>query len=262
MAMGALDWEHRVLLFSICCHFVLLWRLWSQRLAGVYPFLTVFLASEAVQNIILLPIPRRSNIYGWIFFLSTPVLWILAYLVVLELYRLILEDYAGIAGVGRRAVSWCMGLAVVASIFYAIPDLRLAKGPSFSAIRVYVIMERSTVLALLLFLILIQLFLFRYGLQLSRNRMVYATGYSIYFGIGIAQDIVWTSLGIRTPDAVTLSTVATAGILLLIGAALLNQKGEVRVELKPVDEDSDRARLHQQLVEMNRMLSRAARGRG
>jgi hypothetical protein len=252
---------HAVLLFSIGCHAVLLWRLWSEKLARVYLFLTIFLAAEALQNIALFPVAPGSTLYGWIYLVSTPLLWILAYLVVLELYRLILEDYPGISSVGRRAVTWCMGLAVVVSIGYAIPDLRTTTGP-FPVLRIYFIVERSTVFGLLLFLVLIQLFLIRYRLRLSPNRMVYATGYALYFGIGVAEDVILTALGVRVADAVGLWIVAGAGVMLLAGASLLSHKGEVRVQLETRDSSSDRARLQQQLTDINRVLSRAARGRG
>jgi len=253
--------EHRVLLFSIACHGILLWRLWSQKLAGTYLFLTIFLSAEVLQNLVILPVRSGSDLYAWIYFLSTPILWFLAYLVVLELYRLILEDYPGIASVGRKAVNWCMGLAVIVSFAYAIPDLRTTTGP-FPVLRIYFIVERSTVLGLLLFLVLIQLFLIRYRLELSANRRVYATGYALYFGVGVALDIIYTSLGIRVVETVTLWGVAVAGVLLLAGAVLLSSEGEARVQLESTDSNSDGARLQQQLADINRLLSRAARGRG
>lgn len=261
--MELVDWDHRVLLFSIACHGVLLWRLWSQKLARIYLFLTFFLSAETAQNLAFFPFKDKahSSLYGWLYVFTTPLLWILAYLVVLELYRLILEDYPGIASVGRKAVTWSMGLALVVAGLYAIPDLRTTKGPS-PVLRIYAIFERSTVLALLLFLVLIQLFLFHYKLRLSRNRMVYATGYAVYFGVGIAQDILWTALGIQFADTLTLWIVAIAGAILLVGAALLSERGEAKVQLRTVEEDSDRVRLQQQLTDMNRLLTRAARGRG
>src|SRR5579863_3392006 len=154
--MQLADWAHRVLLFSICCHGLLLWRLRSQKLARVYPFLTMFLGAETVQNIAEFSIRLHSTLYGWMYVFSTPILWILAYFVVLELYRLILEDYPGIASAGRKAVTWCMGSAIVVSIGYAIPDLTTTTG-QFPILRIYYIVERSTVLGLLLFLVLIQL---------------------------------------------------------------------------------------------------------
>ena len=140
--------------------------------------------------------------------------------------------------------------------------MRTTTGP-FPILRIYAIVERSTVLGLLLFLVLIQLFLFHYRLQLPRNRMVYATGYALYFGVGIAQDILSAALGVQaaTP-VVSLWIVAGSGLILLTGAVLLNQAGEAKVVLQPADPDSHRAHLQQQLADMNRMLSRAARGRG
>lgn len=254
-------WEHRVLVFSTACQAVLLWRLWSQKLAGVYLFLTVFLAGETLQDLILLPVGPRSTLYGWIFLISNPILWILAYLVVLELCRLILEDYPGIASVGRKAVTWCMALAVIVSFAYAIPDLKTTSG-EFPVLRIYTIVERSTILGLLLFLVLIQVFLLRYRLRLSPNRIVYATGYALYFGVFVAQDVIFTALGIRVVYTYTLWIVALGNIVLLVGAALLTSKGEVRVQLESTDSSADRARLQQQLADINRMLSRAARGRG
>jgi hypothetical protein len=91
--------------------------------------------------------------------------------------------------------------------------------------------------------------------------MIYATGYALYFGVGVAQDIIYTALGIRVVYTVDLWIVVAAGMILLGGAALLSRKGEVRVQLEPADSSQERARLQQQLVDINRMLSRAARGR-
>ena len=252
-------WEHRVLLFSTVCQAILLWRLWSQKLAGVYLFLTIFLAAETIQDLILIPVRPRSTMYGTIFLISSPIVWILAYFVVLELYRLILEDYPGIASVGGKAVTWCMGLAIIVSIAYAIPDLRTTSG-QFPVLRIYTIVERSIVLGLLLFLVLIQVFLLRYRLRLSPNRIVYATGYALYFGIFVAQDVIFAALGIRVVYTYTLWIVAAGNIVLLAGAALLSSKGEVRVQLESTDSSADRARLQQQLADINRLLSRAARG--
>jgi hypothetical protein len=259
--MQSVDWEHRVLLFSIVCHIVLLWRLWSQKLAGLYLFLTVFLVAETVQSIVFLPLVPRSTLYGTVFLISTPLLWILAYLVVLELYRLVLEDYPGIASVGRKAVTWCMGLAIVVSVAFAIPDLRAAGGP-FPILRIYGIAERSTVLSVLLFLVLIQVFLVRYRLRLSPNRMIYVTGYALYFCLVVAQDVIVTAMGVQVVDSFNLWVVAAGGAILLAGAFFLSAKGEVRVQLETADSSADRVRLQQQLSDINRMLSRAARGRG
>jgi hypothetical protein len=259
--MQQAGWERVILIFFIGCHGVLLWRLWAEKLTRVYLFLTVFLIAEMLQSLVVLPLGQRTEAYRVIYIWSTPVILGLAYVVILELYRLTLEEYPGIASVGRKAITWSMGLALAISAIYAVPDLRTTGG-RFPILRIYSIMERSIVLGLLLFLVLIQLFLFHYKLPLSRNRMVYATGYALYFGVTVAQDIMWTTLGIQVADFITLWIVAASGMILLAGAGLLSHEGEAKVLLKPMDADSDRARLQQQLTDMNRMLSRAARGRG
>jgi hypothetical protein len=259
--MDPAAWEQRVLIFSIGCHGVLLWRLWSQKLARTYLFLTIFLLAELLQNAAFLPIQPRSTLYGWVFLLSTPVLWILAYFVVLELYRLILEDYPGISSAGRRGVTWSMGAALLISLIYAVPAFRAAGG-KFPALSIYWIAERSTVLGLLLFIVLIQLFLYRYRLKLPRNRVVYATGYALYFGIGVAQDVVLTALGIRVVEVVTLWIVAASGVILVIGAVLLSHKYESRPGAGRGSGGADGSKLQEQLAEMNRLLTRAARGSG
>ncbi|HTA44867.1 MAG TPA: hypothetical protein VK789_20605 [Bryobacteraceae bacterium] len=259
--MNLASWAHRVLLFSIVCHGVLLWRFWSEKLAQLYPFLTAFLAAEMLQSIILFPIRQVSVAYGIIYIISSAVVWLVAYLVVLELCRLTLEDYPGIASVGRKAITWCMGLALIISAIYAIPQLKIHEGKN-RILPAWYVVERSTVLSLLLFLLLMQVFLFRYRLPLSRNRLIYATGYAAYFGIGVAQDIIFTSLGIRVAPEVSLWIVVVAGVILLAGAGLLRQEGEVKVAHQPATGDDDRIRLQEQLVEMNRLLTRAARGRG
>jgi hypothetical protein len=251
--------EYYVNCFVIACHGVLLLRLWSQKLVGVYFFLTIYLVGEVLEGLALLSVKEHTTLYGWIYLTATPILWILAYFVVLELYRLIFEDYPGISSVGRSAVTWCMVLAVTVSIILAIPDLRATTG-RFPVLSIYYIVERSTVLALLLFLVLIQVFLVRYRLRLSPNRRVYATGYAVYFGIVVAQDVIFTSLGLRVVDAVGLWTNVVAGCILLTGAMLLASKGEVRIRLEQADSTPDRARLQQQLTDINRLLSRAARG--
>ncbi len=104
-----------------------------------------------IQDIAGFPIQRNSDLYAWLFVYSTPVLWVFAYLVVLELYRLILEDYPVTLPVSAAgAVTWCMGLALAISVLYALPDLKGAPGPS-PILRIYFVAERSTVLGLLLF---------------------------------------------------------------------------------------------------------------
>jgi hypothetical protein len=253
-------WEQATNILNALAALVLLWRLWSESLARPYRFLTLVIATELAQMLVLLPI-KSPTTYAHFYYVSTSILWILYYLVVIELYRLIFEDYPGISSAGRKAVTWSMGLAIVISAASAIPSFELTSGP-FPRLRMFFVVERSVVLVLLLFLVLIQLFLFHYHLRLSRNRLIYSTGYALYFGVTVGSDILLSQLLGSQAALIFSVAVGIAGALILFaGSILLTREGEARAaEPESSDNTPERARLQQQLAEMNRMLSKVARG--
>jgi hypothetical protein len=236
-------------------------RLYSQGLIKQYPFLASLVLSLLIQGIVLLPVKSHST-YADLYYISVPILWILYYGVVLELYRLILEDYPGISSAGRKAVTWAMGVAVFLSVVLGALTIDIS-ATKFWQLRIFFSVERSVMLGLLLFLILIQLFLFRYRLNLSRNRVIYSVGYALFFGFSVVSDIVLPALfgtaNIYVP--LTAAVGITGSLFLFAGSFLLSRQGEARRDqLDPGDNSPERERLQQQLVEMNRMLSRVARG--
>jgi len=254
-------WERGVLLLSVICHLALLWRLWREGLARPYPFLTLYLVADLAQVVLVIPIRPESPAYRIIYFASNPVIWLFAYFVVVELYRLILEDYPGISSAGRRAVTGCLILAVLVSGLTVLPSLQSPQTGSDVTLKIFYNIERSVILGLLVFLVLIQLFLARYRLRLSRNRILYSVGYALYFGIAMAADIILAELhGGAVYAPVTLVIVVVADLILVGGALLLTRQGESRPATDLDDTSSERLRLQHQLAEMNRLLSRAARG--
>lgn len=261
--MQVLTLQQIVLLLTLVSQGLLLMRMWRDDLFRRYPFLTAFLAVQSVQVAVLLPFDIRARVYGIVYYVSSPILWLLAYFVVLELYRLILEDYPGILSIGRKGVTWCMVLAVATAAALAVTG-SLHSQSSYRFVRVFLAVERSAVLGLLVFLVLIQIFLFRYHLRLSRNRMIYSIGYAAYFAIGIAADIIDVEfLGASAFRPVSLACAAVSNVILLAGAVLLTSAGEEKAAFDEQGADGDRRRLQQQLTEMNAMLTRVARaGRG
>jgi hypothetical protein len=254
-------WEYIVLLLTALSACALLWRLVSQGLVRQYRFLAAFLAVALVQALIFLPLAPASTAYAWAYFITSPVLWILYFFVVLELYRLILEDYPGISSAVGKGVTWSMALAVVLALLSALPGLNTGSR-QFPALRMFLAVERSVALGLLLFLVLMQAFLFRYRLRLPRNRLIYATGYALYFGITVSSDIILAELlGGQVFVPVSLGVGIAGALILFTGSVLLTREGEARVDpLDTYDTSPERARLQQQLVEMNRMLTKVARG--
>ena len=254
-------WVRGALALSIVCHVALLWRLWREGLVRPYPRLALFLAVDLTQSLLVLPFDVKSVAYRNVVFVSSPFIWLLSYFVVLELYRLILEDYPGISSAGRKAVTWCLILAIGISVSTVIPSLNSSESGPFVFKRFFFSVERSVILGLLIFLVLIQLFLARYRLRLSRNRMLYSTGYALYFGLGMAFDVIAVELlQARVFGPISVGIVAVSDLILLTGAFVLARQGEFRPASDTGDTSAERVHLQQQLAEMNRLLTRAARG--
>lgn len=101
-------------------------------------------------------------------------------LLVVELYRLVLEKYRGLQTVGR----WAMGASLVLSVSLSVLSL-LPKMTSMSSqarsYRLILVTERGVDTALALFIILLLAFLSRYPIKLSRNVRLHAMVYSAYF---------------------------------------------------------------------------------
>src|SRR5207248_9370559 len=141
--MDALStWEHGDLVLSVFSCGALVWRLWSEGLARQYRFLVTFLVASIFQALAFLPLRLLSTAYGNAYFISSPILWILSYFVVLELFQLILEDYPGISSAGRRAITWSMCIALIVSAILLVPDIRSARD-KFPFLQLFYLVERS-----------------------------------------------------------------------------------------------------------------------
>jgi hypothetical protein len=255
-------WARGVLYLSVLCHVALLWRLLREDLARIYRFLTLFVAVDLAQSLLALLFKPNSAGYRVVLLASSPVIWVLSYLVVVELYRVILEDYPGISSAGRKAITWCLLFAIGISGISVVPGLNDSRpGAASALIKIFYGIERSVILGLLVFLVLIQLFLARYRLSLSRNRILYLVGYALYFGLSMAIDVFANGLfGIRLFGAIDLGLLAAGDLILLSGAFVLVRAGETRPASNTEDTSAERVHLQQQLADMNRLLTRAARG--
>lgn len=254
------DQEHAFIVISALCHILLLWRLFAARLTR-YRFLILFLLIELTQLLILLPLSSNTSIYGWAYIFSGAAVWCCGYLVVMELVQLTLQDYPAISRSGSRAISWCIGIAIIIALLFAIPAVRTSH-IRFPILAAYFIFQRSMILSLLLFLVLIQIFLFRFRVPLSRNRKVYSIGYALYFGVGLASDTVFGTLGVTVGPGLGIGLISAASVLLLAGAVLLSRNGESTARDEGKDDDPieqrQREHLHQQLNELNRVLAKVA----
>jgi hypothetical protein len=244
---------------SIVANAVAAWRLHQLGLHTVYRFFFVYLIFAAVRSttLFLLPVDLYSNTYSIIYVVSAPVLWVFYVLVVLELYSLVLRNYAGIYSLGRWTLYGALFFAIAISILILIPSW--GNEPS-RLLFLCTTVERGVVFSLVIFLLVILLFLSSYPVALNRNILVHCIVYTVYF-LGISMiDLIHNLVGYEVVRQLNnVVTPITMGCY-LAWIFLLTRAGETRAAMlrhnwTPTDEQ----RLVDQLNNINATLLRVAR---
>jgi hypothetical protein len=260
LALPVLTVTHRVLwVVCLISYGLLLWKLWGERLAGIYPFFSSYLAYRFVRGVVLYSLPYNTNAYGWVWMVTEPLAWVLYILVVLELYSLVLRNYKGIATLGRWTLMGALGLSIVISALTLWADLS-NPAERFPILLYFTAIERGIVSSLAIFLLLITAFLVWYPVPLSRNVVVYSVVYSVYFLSTTMGFVVRNIAGNEATSTVHLVLMSVTVCCLVAWIVLLNRRSEsatlvVGQRWRP-DEGEQ---LVEQLTAINSALLRAAR---
>ncbi len=106
--------------------------------------------------------------------------WIFYFLLVLELVDRVLADHPGLARLGRRVIQFVMVAAAVAAVY----TLKFEMAVQFTLpenLRLLFQAERAVSACLLIFMILINAFLWTFPVRLSRNTRAYCLGFTLFF---------------------------------------------------------------------------------
>jgi hypothetical protein len=153
------------------------------------------LAGDLLYPIVL---AQDSLPYFYIWVATEPVLRILYVLVVLELYRLILEPYKGLYSLGRWVLYGSSAVGAAISILTLLPHITPATPQSTRLLGYVYGFDRGVDLSLVIIILLMLAFLSRFPVTLSRNMLVHAALYSIYFFSESLYGLVWKILGLKT----------------------------------------------------------------
>ncbi len=255
---------------EVAGYLVLYVRLSRERLSGVYRVFSTFLAFCLLRAVALMAAPTvgrmlggapqpdfASSAYHWVWLATEPVKWVLYILVVLELYGLVLQNYKGIASLGRWAILAGLAISLVIASLTLPVDFSNA-GEQFSVLRYVLIMERGVASSLALFLILISGFLASYPVPLSRNVIVYSIGYAVYFLSVAATVLVRNVGGMDYVGAVNIANSGLTIICLMVWIRFLNREGEARpATLRQHWQPAREQYLIEQLAAINSTLMRA-----
>lgn len=234
-------------------------RLFVTGLYKQYPIFFCYFITRIVNSVWPLLLSNRSVTYFWFYICTFPIVLAFYFLLVVELYRLVLKDYRGLQTVGRWAMYVSAFGSAVISILSLIPSIKPTL-PYKSRVIYYVLAgERGIDLALLIFIILLLAILSRYPIQLRRNVRVHAVVCSIFFFSNTMEALARALLGLKLGDALnTAKLVVTLGSV-LAWLILLSPAGEKVAERKPATDPEHERRLMTQLEGLNVALLRVSR---
>jgi hypothetical protein len=248
-------WLRAASILSVLACAALLARILAERLASRYLWCARFLLAEGSRTGVLSFLPVTAPLYGWVYILSAPLIWVLAYLVVLELYRLLFEGYPGITSASRLFLHSALAIGTAGSVAL----LFIGSGPSIqtpSPLDVFFAVERTVNVAVFLFLALMQVFLIRFPVPQSRNLLISSIGCTLYFGSGAGVTLILAATGVQSVTGMLLQValILFAALALLAWAALLRRSGETEPPPRRRWAPGEPEAIRTQLEDLNRLL--------
>jgi hypothetical protein len=231
-------------------------RLFAADLHRRYRVFFSYLIFETLRAVVSIILGQASGAYQKFWVLTEPVEWLFYVLVVLEVFALVLQDYRGLATVGRWALITAVLVALLASgISLLAPSQLTIQG---HLMHYYYVAERAVYFSLVVFLLSILGFLMQYPITLSRNIVVHSMVFSVYF---LGYTVFYLLLSMRGRETIPAITYALDAVTLAaLGAwlVLLNPAGEVRkLRLRPQWMPGKEEELVSQLNHLNAVLLRA-----
>lgn len=259
--MGSLDhWVQRLTVLYAAAEAGLLVRLLVARLHRRYRFFALFLVIDLCSAVSLLFIPYDTTLYFRAWVVETVVLAACYFMVVLELYGLVLRDYPGIAGLFRWLVRILVPTAALISLLPSVLSWQGGVGPPDPPLTLALVMARTAVLGVLVALLVLEFILFWCPLTLSRNTVVYCAGYLVFFTSQTAAFTLADRLGAGfTPLANVIMQALGCACLLFWGLALSREGEQQRAVARAHWLPGEQERVRELLGSLDGFLSRLVR---
>ena len=257
---------------EVAAYVVLYLRLRHQGLHRVYRVFAVYLIFRAARSVVLQVLPWAcygllgrpyeqfaNNVYGWAWILTEPLVWVLQVLVVLELYSLVLQNFKGIASMGRWVLLAGLTVALVlASV--TLPSELSHSAQNYTMLRGYLVVSRGLDASLVIFLLFITAFLAWFPVPLNRNVVLYSMVYALYFITNALAKLASNLIGASAWNAVNLASNCVDLLCLGVWIVFLTGSGEARkVVVGHAWTALHEEQLLGQLAAINSTLTRSAR---
>jgi hypothetical protein len=240
------------------CSLTVLRLFWSG-LFRRYPAFTAFFAFRAVDHIWPLFLPQKSALYAWFWIVTEPLLRVFCVFAVLELYRLMLERYKGLYSLGRWVLYGVSAISVVVSLLMLLPQISPAMHQRTAYLGYAWGFDRGVDFTLTIFILLSLAFISQYPISLSRNLVVHAALYSVFFLSSGTYALVRRAVWRHSAPVLDLVFSGVVAACTLAWFLLLSPKGEgakaARIRFSPEYE----ARVLEKLDALNQVLIKSAR---
>ena len=234
-------------------------RLCASGLSTRYRIFTlyfVFTAMDQVWPTFFLP---NSVAYFYLWIVTEPVSRVFCVFGVLELYRLMLERYRGLYSLGRWVMYGASLISVAVSILMLLPRITPAMAQKSVYLGYAYAFNRGVDFSLTIFILLILVFISQYPVSLSRNMVVHASLYSIYFLSSGTYSLVRRAIGGGSANVLNLVFSGIVAACTLAWFVLLTPKGEeakaARIHFSPDYE----ARVLGKLEALNQIMLKSAK---
>ena len=233
-------------------------QLYRTKLHLRYPIFFAFFIFRIPNSIWPLFLDVSSPEYQQVWVVSTPIGFVFYVLMVVELYKLVLEKYKGLYTLGRWALYVSLAISVGISAFSMMARIT-PRLPQRSKIMFNVLaVERGTNTGLAIFIILILCFLSFFPVKLSRNVRMHALIFSIFFLGNTFVSLMRSLFGMRLGNEVNTIVMAVNAASVVAWLTLLRPAGE-EVRPEPVQfVQGHESRLLAHLDAINATLLRSA----
>jgi hypothetical protein len=213
-------------LISLVGSVLMVLQLYRTGLYRSYPIFFGYFIFRIPNSIWPLFLAVSSDRYQQMWVVTSPMVWAFYVLMMVELYRLVLERYKGLYTVGRWALYASLAVSVGISAMTLMPRIKPTMAQR-SKIMIYMLAtERGIDTGLAIFIIVMLGFLSFFPVKLSRNVRVHALVFSIFFLSSTFVLLMRSLFGMHLADEVNaVLTVITVGSL-VAWLTLLRPAGE------------------------------------
>ena len=233
-------------------------KLYRTGLYRRYPIFFAFFIFRIPDSIWPLFLEVSSPLYQKVWVLTEPIEFGFYVLMVLELYKLVLEKYKGLYSLGRWALYLSLAISVSISAISLLPRIKPTM-PQSSRIMLYVLAtERGIQTGLAIFIVLILCFLSLFPVKLSRNVRVHALVFSIFFLSHTFMLLMRSLFGLLLVYEVNAILLCITAASVVAWLTLLRATGEETQSAPAVYGPEEESRLLMHLDSLNATLLRAS----